>query len=189
MAAGDDRPAAPGPLPPGSPGPLPPPPIGPPTDDLDEWDEDPGELPDDLFDREWPDDEDDDGVLGPPLADEAATLEPDLAVDDEDGVVVAEDESVDVDLLEDLAAADDTDIPVIDPELMVKLDGRTLPARVDWARPQTVWVRPAGAAPDREVTLDVSGRRLVTRVSVLAGDQELVLLGRDLLKGRFLLRA
>lgn len=182
-----DRPAAPGPRPPGEAPPRREPPAPRPDDDDDDWTDDGEELPDELFAQEWPDDDDE-----PLLPDEPpGDAEPELAgfpLDDE--VEPASDAgAVDADALEDLVAADDTDIPVIDPELTVRIDGRSLGARVDWTRTGTVWVRPAGAGPDREVTLELAGRRLAVTVQVLAGDQEIVLLGRDLLKGRFLLRA
>ncbi len=187
-----DGPRAPSPAPPGAPRP-------PPTDDhlpgrpvpeddddgaLDDVDLDDG---DELFGREWPDDEDEPADV---LASEPAEVEEhlDVALDDEPAEV-GEPSVGGVDELEDLAAADDTDIPIIDPDVVVRLDGRPLPGRVDWARASTTWVRPAGGGVDRDVTLELAGRRLQVTVCVVAGDQECVLLGRDLLKGRFLLRA
>jgi hypothetical protein len=186
-----ERPSAPGPLPPGAPRPPAgePPPEAPRDADLADLDEDDGELADELFARAWPDDEEEEAARPEPPSDvEDDGLAEAYPTDDEDREML-EDPSADLDDLEDLVAADDTDIPVIEGELTVRLDGRSLPARVEWARSTTVWVRPAGALPDRDVTVEVAGRRLPARVQCLLGDQEVVLLGRDLLKGRFLLRA
>jgi hypothetical protein len=187
-----DRPAAPGPRPPGEPPRRERQPDPRFDDDDDDGDlgveDETGELPDELFDREWPDDDEEPVPVEEPGSEpDELPAAPPLDAEDEDDSVL-EDASHDVDELEDLVAADDTDIPVIDAELSVRVDGRALPARVDWTRAVTVWVRPAGGGPDREVTLEIAGRRLPAVVQVLAGDQEVILLGRDLLKGRFLLR-
>lgn len=188
-----DGPRAPSPAPPGAPRPPPtddhlperPSPREDGDDELDDVDLDDG---DELFGRDWPDDADEpaDALASEPPEVDEELLE--VALDDEPADV-GEPAGEGVDELEDLAAADDTDIPIIDPDVVVRLDGRALPGRVDWARASTTWVRPAGGGADRDVTLELAGRRLQVCVSVVAGDQECVLLGRDLLKGRFLLRA
>lgn len=188
-----ERPSAPGPLPPGSaPGPTPPGAPSLPPDEADDgsWADGEDDDGEDAFGRTWPDDEDDDALPEAPPLDDADPLdpaEPGPPLDDEEPEAAPAEET-DLDELEDLAAADDTDIPVIDADLQVRLDGRTLPARVEWARSATVWVRPAGADASRRVTLEVAGRRIAVEVAVVAGDQECVLLGRDVLRGRFLLR-
>ena len=155
------------------------------------WDEDDepvGALDDELFSREWPDDDDEptvpDGLEAPLDADD------DVHADRDDPTEAADEPDAEpLDDLEDLGAPDDTEIPVLDTELEIRVDGEAVPARVDWGRERSVLVRPAGAGADRDVLLEIGGQRVRATVGVVAGDQSLVLLGRDVLKGRFLLRA
>ena len=158
------------------------------VEDLSEADEEPLLLRPDA----WPDDEDEptipDGLLDggledlPPLdgpADDAG--EDDVLLPDPDEVPLEDD-------LADLDAPDDTDVPVIPWTVEVTIDGRRAPARADPGREQTVWLRPSAAEGERDVQLLVAGKRLQVRVRLAPADQEAVLLGRDVLSGRFLLR-
>lgn len=172
-----------------------------PTDDGD-W----ADTPDDLLDAAaWPDDEDE-----PTLPDGWLDREPDLedlapldgVGDDgvEDDVALPADDLPLEDALTDLDAPDDADMPILPWSLTISLDRRKVEAAVDPGLPQTTWFRtdPLGAEPStRRVSLEVAGRVLTAEIACLPADRaadparrgrEHVVLGRDVLAGRFLLR-
>lgn len=192
-------PGAPGPSVPGpSPGSPPPEePVGPRDDDDDEpsdtFDESEEEDPALFRPDAWPDDDDEPTIprgLADPDLDELLPIEEvgddgvedDVDVPDPDEVPLEDD-------LADLDAPDDTEVPIIPWTIEVLVDGRPVTGRVDPSLEQTTWLRAAGGEPgEREVTLAIAGKRVRARVRTVPADQEGLLVGRDVLSGRFLLR-
>ncbi|MCA9494322.1 MAG: hypothetical protein KC621_30560, partial [Myxococcales bacterium] len=78
--------------------------------------------------------------------------------------------------------------PVLPWSLEVRLDGRPVPAKADPGRERTVWLRTSGTTEERLVTLEIANKSVAVVASVQLADQEGLLLGRDVLSGRFLLR-
>jgi hypothetical protein len=166
-----------------------------PMDDLDGIEEaDP--LDEDLLDPDAFPDDPEDPVLTEALERDAPPdldldVLPSLDVDEpEDEVdVLIEDQPLDDDLV-DLEAPDDDEMPVLSWSTTVHIDGRPLPAVVDPGRQRTVWLTAACEAPTATVALQLAGRtlRLQIECSAEGGGPERVVLGRDVLAGRFLLR-
>lgn len=185
-------PGPPGPADPGRP---------PPDDDEPDPATDPGdwaETPDDadlLDSGAWPDDLDE-----PTVPDGWLDNEPDLEDlapldgigDDgvEEDVELPADDAPLEDDLTDLDAPDDTEMPILPWSLTILLDRRRIDATVDPSLPQTTWwVRGSGEPSTRRVVLEIAGRTLTVEVARLAADRpEGIVLGRDVLVGRFLLR-
>jgi hypothetical protein len=97
--------------------------------------------------------------------------------------------------LDDLTAEDDREPVVLSftPRVEIVRNGSTVPvpARVEPWRARSVWETPgdAGADPtDVDVVLVVEGRRIPAALRRAAAEVERILLGRDVLSGRFLLK-
>lgn len=185
--------------------PHPPPSDEPVSDDLpDELDfpDDPETLLDEdgidaalLDPAAWPDDEEDDATARL-LAEPAATPDPlgDLPwVDDEpEGDLPSLDDDLldtqhDLDLRVD--PADDESLAVLPLHLTVEVDGVPVPARVNLGLAATQLVETGPVpAPTRSVTLRIRDHTLHTTLAVTAGPERVIVLARDVLHGRFLLR-
>ncbi len=140
----------------------------------------------------WPDDEDDPALAAlleerdleelQPLDDVGHDgVEDDLDVPTSDGIPLEDD-------LESLDAPDDTEIPILPWTLEVRVDGVIVAGRADPGREQTVWLRQDGQPGERRVVIEIAGKRVPATVLVQLADQPGLLLGRDVLSGRFLLR-
>lgn len=184
----------PAPPPPGTPDA--PPPSAPEEDDdqpIDEIDFD-DVLDGSLLDPDrWPDDLDEptvpDGLLErePDLTD-LPPLEPSDFDDDDDlDLPLPEDLPLDDDLT-DLTAPEDTDFPILPWSLQIDLDGAPVPARVEPHAERTTWYRPGHVTGERAVVLHVHKTTVRLTVKVEPAAEEGVVLGRDLLSGRFLIR-
>ncbi|MEZ4239667.1 MAG: hypothetical protein R3F59_26635 [Myxococcota bacterium] len=182
--------------PPGAPGAGPPRP----ADDAPEPRE-PGELTEadlaetldaELLDPEAFADDPEDPLLEAITAGEPHDLDalPSLeAPEEEDVEVPLHEEALDDDL-GDLEAPDDADLPIVGWSASVRIEGRRLPARLDPARPRTLWLTLDAPTPEVEVTIELAGRavRLAIERSAEDARPERVLVGRDVLADRFLLR-
>jgi hypothetical protein len=167
--------------------------------DLDEFDQLDGLDPLDLLDEElldpdaFPDDPEDPVLTEALNRDAHHDLDalPSLEVDEpeQDVEVAIEDDRLEDDLV-DLDAPDDVEMPLLPMATTVRLDGRTLPAVVDPGRERTTWLNPACEAPVATVALEIAGRTLRLQVACTREDSEpeRVILGQDVLAGRFLLR-
>lgn len=165
----------------------------------EDWLDDPAE--DELIDPSaWPDDPEDDDAL--PAEDpldrtELEHLPPlDGLGDDgiEDDVDLPTDDAPLEDDLDDLDAPDDAEVPVLAWSLTVGVDGRRVDAIVDPGRARTAWLRP-GPTVSAEgpsvavVELEIAGVSVRAEVECAPAEgAESVVLGRDVLAGRFLLR-
>jgi hypothetical protein len=168
-----------------------------PAQALDDVDED-----DDLFDPQlldpsrWRDDDD------VPAPDDPVTLDgdPDDLSTDDDGDPTDDDVALPVneppidDDLEDLDATDQVD-PVILPwspwvELVAAGTSRSVEALVQPGLARSVWEAPGTSsdASDADAVLRIEGLAVPVRLRRSVGDRERILLGRDVLAGRFLLR-
>jgi len=175
--------------------------------DRDDTDDAPAQVLDDLDDD---DDDFDPQLLDPsrwrddddvPVPDDPVTLDgdpDDLSTDDgdapdDDDALAADAPSIEDDL-EELDPTDQVD-PVILPwspvvELLAGGTSRTVEALVQPGLARSVWEAPGlpGDTADAEVVLRVEGLAVPVRLRRAAGDRERILLGRDVLTGRFLLR-
>lgn len=184
----------PAPPPPGTPDR--PPPVEAPEDDdgpIDEIDFDDA-LDGAMLDPDrWPDDLDEptvpDGLLSgePDLAELPPLHADDLEEEDDLDLPAPEDLPLDDDLT-DLDAPDDTEVPILPWSLEISLDGAPVPARVEPHQDRTTWFRPGGEVGEQAVVLRVHGATVRLRVRVAPAAEEGVVLGRDVLSGRFLLR-
>jgi hypothetical protein len=165
---------------------------------LDDLDDD-----DDIFDpqlldpAQWRDDDDvavpDDPVTLDGDPDDLATEDTDADRTDDEIGPATESLLLDDDL-DDLEATDQVE-PVIVPwapvvELVAGGASRKVDALVQPAFGRSVWEAPdtASDAPDVDVVLRVEGLAVPVRLRRAVGDRERILLGRDVLAGRFLLR-
>lgn len=163
----------------------------------DDWDDDEDEDDDGPLDMIldpacWPDDDDEptipDGLIDESDIEDLPPLDTALDDDEDDDVVLPVETPLDADDLESLDAPDDTEIPVLPWSLEARIEGRPIAAKADPGRERTVWLRTSGSTEDREVTIEVAGKSVTLVVTVQLADQAGLLLGRDILSGRFLLR-
>jgi len=174
--------------PPGEPpGPLPQPPPDledQPDPTAEPWDDGPEEEP--LLEGHVPDDPED-APLDDPEEGALEELDPLDSSDDQDDVDTGtlDEPGLDEELV-DLSAPEDHELPILTMQPRVRVDGHSLLGRIDPFAPMTVW---AGAPfqGTRHVVVEVGGARVFTEVRAAAGEPEIVL-GRDVLAGRFLLR-
>jgi hypothetical protein len=149
-----------------------------------EWDEPDDDELDDVL-PEIPDDPDEDAL---PLDDlgELDRLEPLDGPDDDEPAVEAADLAIDEDLV-DLGAPEDHELPILTWQPRARVDGEPVAARLDPLAPSSLW-RGAPFKGEREVLVELGGLRIPTRVRAVAGEPVELILGRDVLAGRFLLR-
>lgn len=142
----------------------------------------------------WPDDDEDPStaaLLEPPAT--LASTAPELWQDDDE----AEDELLPLeDLLDTQHDPDyrveslaEEALPILPLAFDLEIEGHRLPAQVDLALATSRWVDPdASEHETRSVTLRIRGRDVPATLSVEPGEGPLVMLGRDVLHARFLLR-
>ena len=166
----------------------PPPAADDPFADDGAWANDPADA--DLLDPDaWPDDPDlptlDEG-LGLDLEALPPLEGPDR--DEEDLDLQLEEVPLEEDL-PDLDAPDDEEMALIPSSLTIRLDGRDLPAVFEPTCARTRWKRPdpPGSAV-AAVVLEIAGQVLRCEVACERSPTESVILGRDVVVGRFLLR-
>lgn len=181
----------------------------PPRPPADETDDTPAhaldDLDDELFDPRlldpamWKDDEDV-PVLADPLHEESDlsdtdALEAHEVEQDHSDPATDTNPPLDEDM-DDLTAEDEREPAILGwtPRVEILRSGSAtrLPARVEPWRTRSVWETPgnlAGADPtDVDVILVVEGRRIPASLRRAAAPEERILLGRDVLTGRFLLK-
>lgn len=80
------------------------------------------------------------------------------------------------------------DLPILGWTAEVRVDGRALRASVDPCAPATTWFAPRHREEVREERLWIDGVLVVARVERGPSDVERLVIGRDVLSGRFLFR-
>jgi len=169
-----------------------------PAEDWDEADDATDESEDTaLLDPDaWPDDDDEPTVPEGLLADGEIDEVTDLSFaaheddeDDEDGSVLPVDKRPLGDDLTDLGVPEHNDKPVLAWNTEVVIDGKTTPAQCDPDAAVTVWIRPGATSETTVVSLLLVGVELSLPVTQRDDDDddERVILGSDVLSGRFLL--